>query len=172
MNILIIILRILHIVSGILWAGGAIHYFLFIEPSAKATAPESQKFMGYLMAQKRWAKFMSTMSLITILAGAALYYRLGSVNWNWVTTGPGIGFTIGGLAGLIVWSVGSFMIAPRITELGKIAQQLQSNSGSPSEEQAARLSKIQREMDRLGKWDFALLTVAVLAMSSARYWTF
>jgi uncharacterized membrane protein len=49
MNILIISLRILHIIAGISWAGGAIHYFLFIGPTAKATVPESQKFMGYFM---------------------------------------------------------------------------------------------------------------------------
>jgi hypothetical protein len=128
--------------------------------------------MGYLMAQKQWARFISTMSLITTLAGAALYYRLSSVTWDWVMTGPGLGFTVGGLAGLTVWSVGTFMIAPRITELGKIAQQIQSNGGSASGDQAARLGKIQREMERLGKWDFALLTVAVLAMSTARYLTF
>lgn len=172
MNLLLIVLRILHIVSGILWAGGAIHYFMFIEPSVKATAPESQKFMGYLMAQKKWAKFMSSMSLIAILAGGALYYRLGSVDWGWIATGPGIGFTIGALAGVMVYSIGAFMIAPRIGRLGAIAQAVQTNGGTTSAEHAAQLNKIQKEMDILGKFDFALISIAVLTMSTARYWTF
>lgn len=172
MNLLLITLRILHIVAGIFWAGGAIHYFLFIEPAARATAPDSQRFMGYLMAQKRWAQFMAVMSLITVLAGGALYYRLGSVDWSWVRTGPGIGFTIGALAGIIVFFVGLLMIAPRVTQLGQLSQQIQASGGAPSPEQAARLEKIQRELETLGKYDFALITIAVLTMSTARYWTF
>ena len=172
MNLLIILLRILHVIAGILWAGGAIHYLLFIEPTAKATAPESQKFMGYLMTQKKWSTFMSTMALVTILAGAALYYRLGSVDWTWVTTGPGIGFTIGALAGTLVYGVGVFMIAPRIGKLGRIAQEIQASGGTPSAEQAASLNRIQHEMERIGKLDVALMTLAMLTMATARYWSF
>jgi uncharacterized membrane protein len=172
MNILVIVLRILHVIAGMLWAGGAIHYFLFIEPTAKATAPESQKFMGYLMTRKKWTDFMGAMSLVTILAGAALYYRLGSVDWGWVTTGPGIGFTLGALAGIIVFAVGNLMIGPRIGRLGKLAQQIQVNGGAPSAEQAASLNKLQKELERIGKLDFALISIAMLTMSTARYWTF
>ena len=130
MTILIIILRILHIVAGISWAGGAIHYFLFIGPTAKATAPESQKFMGYLMEQKRWTRFMSVMSLVTILAGAGLYYRLGRVNWAWVATPAGIGFTIGALTGILLFVVGHLMLGPRVNRLGQISQEVQANGGS------------------------------------------
>jgi hypothetical protein len=169
MNLLIIFLRILHIVAGISWAGGAIHYFLFIGPTAQATAPESQKFMGYLMEQRQWTKFMSAMSLLTVLAGAALYYRLGSVNWDWVATASGIGFTIGALAGILLFMAGHLLIAPRINALAKISQQIQVNGGSVSVQQAARLNQIQKEMEIIGKVDFMLMMVLLLAMSTARY---
>ena len=172
MNILLIALRILHIIAGILWAGGALHFFLFIGPTVKATAPDSQKFMGHLLTQKRWSQFMSAMSVLTILAGGALYYRLGSVNWGWVTTGPGIGFTIGALAGLLVFAIGNFMLGPRTVHLGRISQEIQANGGSPSSKQAAILQRTQRELEILGKVDFVLILIALLAMSTARYWTF
>ena len=172
MNILIIILRILHIVAGISWAGGAVHYFLFIGPTAKATRPESQKFMGYLMEQKRWTSFMSTMSLVTILAGAGLYYRLGRVNWGWVATGPGIAFTIGALAGILLFGVGHLMLGPRVNRLGQISQEVQSNGGSASTQQAAQLSQLQKEIEIIGKVDFAMILIALLTMSTARYWSF
>ena len=172
MNILIILLRILHIVAGISWAGGGIHYFLFIGPTAKATAPESQKFMSYLMEQRRWTRFMSAMSLLTVLAGGALYYRLGSVNWGWVVTPPGIGFTIGALTGIFLFAAGHLLLAPRINAMGKISQEIQANGGSASAQQAARLSQIQKEMDIIGTVDFVLIMIAVLTMSTARYWSF
>ena len=172
MNIVIIILRILHIVAGISWAGGAIHYFLFIGPTAKATAPESQKFMGYLMEQRRWTKFMSAMSLLTVLAGGALYYRLGSVNWDWVTTAPGIGFTTGALTGILLFGAGHLLIAPRIRNMAKISQEIQANGSLAFEQQVARLHQIQKEMEIIGKVDFVLIVIAVLTMSTARYWSF
>jgi uncharacterized membrane protein len=172
MNLLIVFLRILHIVAGISWAGGAIHYFLFIGPTAQATAPESQKFMGYLMEQRQWTKFMSAMSLLTVLAGGALYYRLGSVNWDWVTTGPGIGFTTGALIGILLFAAGHLLIAPRINTIGKISREIQANGGSASAQQTARVDQTQKEMEIIGKVDFVLMMVALLAMSTARYWSF
>jgi uncharacterized membrane protein len=172
MDILLILLRILHIIAGVLWVGGALHFFLFIGPSVQATAPESQKFMAHLMTQKRWSQFMSAMSLLTVLAGGALYYRLGSVNWRWVTTGPGIGFTIGALAGLLVLAAGVFIIGPRTNRLARISQEIQMNGGSPSANQVAILQRTQRELEILGKVNFVLILIALLTMSTARYWTF
>jgi uncharacterized membrane protein len=172
MNLLIIILRILHIIGGVSWAGGAIHYFLFIGATAKATASESQTFMGYLMEQRQWTKFMSAMSLLTVLAGGALYYRLGSVNWDWVASGSGIGFTIGALTGILLFAAGHLLIAPRINIMGKISREIQANGGSAYAQQAARLNRIQDEMEIIGKVDFVLMMVALLTMSTARYWSF
>jgi uncharacterized membrane protein len=172
MNLLIIILRILHIMAGVSWAGGAIHYFLFIGPTATATAPESQKFMSYLLEQKRWTKFMSDMSLLTILPGGALYYRIGRVNWGWVTTPSGVGFTVGAIAGILLFAAGHLLIAPRINTMGKISREIQANGGSASAQQTARLNQIQKDMEIIGKVDFVLMLVALLAMSTARYWSF
>ena len=172
MTILIIILRILHIVAGISWAGGAIHYFLFIGPTAKAIAPESQKFMGYLMEQKRWTLFMSAMSLVTILAGAGLYYRIGSVNWGWVATAPGIGFTIGALTGILLFGVGHLMLGPRVNRMGQISREVQANGGLASAQQADQLSQLQKEIEIIGKVDFLMVMIALLTMSTARYWSF
>ncbi|HLF74431.1 MAG TPA: hypothetical protein VI524_08805 [Anaerolineales bacterium] len=134
MNILLIILRIVHIVAGILWAGGAAAYYLFLEPTAKATAPESQKFMDYLMARKRFSIFLNAMSLLTILAGGALYYRIASVNWEWIATGTGIGFTIGALAGISAVAAWNLLVPPPVEKLGKLAGVIQAGGGLASRE--------------------------------------
>jgi uncharacterized membrane protein len=172
MNILLIILRILHIVAGILWAGGATHYYLFIEPSARATAPESQKFMDYLMTRRRFSQFVNTMSLITILAGGALFYRLAHVNWDWVASGPGLGFSIGALSGISAVVLWNLLVPPRVKELAGLVGELQANGGGTSAAQSARISQIEKEMALAGKLDFALTAIAVLTMSTARYWNF
>lgn len=172
MNILTLIFRLLHIVAGILWAGGAMHYFLFIEPTAKATAPDSQKFMGYLMTQRQWTRFMGAVSLLTVVGGAALYYRLFSVDWHWILTGSGIGFSLGALAGFSAFAAGNLLVGPRVKKLGALAQAVQANGGVPSAEQAASLGRIQKEMEMIGRADFILIAIAMLTMATARYWTF
>lgn len=172
MNILIIILRILHIVAGILWAGGAAAYYLFIEPTAKATAPESRKFMDHLMLQQKFSVFLNSMSLLTILAGGALFYRLASTNWSWVATGPGIGFSIGALAGILAVAVWNALVPPRVKRLVALAESIQANGGSATPAQAAASLQLEREIALAGKLDFALTAIAVLTMATARYWTF
>lgn len=172
MNILVIALRILHIVAGILWAGGAAAYYLFIEPTARATAPESQRFMDHLMTRRRFSKFLNSMSLVTILAGAALYYRLVNVDWGWVATGPGIGFTFGALAGVSAVVIWNLLVPSRVAQLGMIASLIHSNGGEASSEQLTALKRIEQEIARAGKLDFALTAIAVLAMATARYWAF
>jgi uncharacterized membrane protein len=172
MNTLIILLRLLHIVAGILWAGGAFYYYRFLEPTAKATAPDSQKFMDYLMMQKRFGNFVNLMSLLTILAGGALYYRLASVNVGWIATGPGIGFTIGALAGIIAVAAWNVLIPPRVAKLGNIAQAIRAGGGLASPQQSANLIQIEKEIAAAGKLDFVLTAIAVLTMATARYWNF
>jgi uncharacterized membrane protein len=172
MNLFIILLRILHIVAGILWAGGAAAYYLFLEPTAKAAGPESQKFMDHLMVRKRFSIFLNAMSLLAILAGSALYYRVASVNWGWIATGPGLSFSLGALAGIsavVAWNV---LVPPRVRRLSALAQGIQANGGPASAEQSAALSRIEKEIARAGKLDFALTAIAVLTMATARYWSF
>ena len=95
MDILTVIFRLLHVVAGILRKGRVIHYFLFIEPTPKATAPKSQKFIGYLMTQKQGTQLMGLVSLLTVLGGGALYYCLFRVDWHCILTSLGIGFSLG-----------------------------------------------------------------------------
>ena len=41
----LIVLRLVHIVASVCWAGGAFIFFLFVEPTAKALAPGGQQFV-------------------------------------------------------------------------------------------------------------------------------
>jgi len=168
---LILFLRILHIVAGVLWVGGAAMNFLFIGPSAKATAPESGKFMQYLMGRRNLSAFMGVTSALTVLAGGLLYWRIsGGFQWQWVTSGPGVVFTIGSVAGIVVYFGGLFLIKPRGERLMALGQQVGAAGGVPSPAQVAELQKIDKEMSFIERVDFVLLIVALLAMATARYW--
>jgi hypothetical protein len=94
------------------------------------------------------------------------------VNWGWVATAPGIGFTIGALTGIFLFVVGHLMLAPRINHMGQISREVQANGGSASVQQAAQLSQLQKEIEIISKVDFVMILIALLTMSTARYWSF
>ncbi len=171
MNIGVILLRVVQICAGVFWVGGGILMFGYIEPTVKAMAPAGQKFMQYLLVQRRFSLSMGIASLLTILAGATLYWRdSGGFQWAWITSPSGLGFTLGASVGLAAFFIGSLMIKPTTDRLGALGRLIAASGQPPSAEQLAELNRLQARLAAIQRWDFALLTIALLAMATARYW--
>ena len=73
MLILFSVLRFLHIVAGILWAGGAIALSLFIAPTMGAIGDAGKQFAGHLMGKTKFTMYMTVTAATTVLAGSILY---------------------------------------------------------------------------------------------------
>lgn len=171
--IYLIVLRIIHIVAGVCWVGGAIVYTLFLEPAAKATAPGSGQFMQHFISRRHYPVFMGISSLLTVLAGGLLYWHTsGGLNLSWITSGPGSVYTIGSGVAIVVYFFGLLMLKPRAERLGGLGREIGANGGAPTPAQAAELQKLSHEMTLLGRVDLGLLAIALLAMATARYWYF
>ena len=65
-------LRIVHIVAGVIWVGGALIMAFFISPTIGATGEAGQKFVGHLMNHLKFSTRMMIASGLTILAGFIL----------------------------------------------------------------------------------------------------
>ncbi len=74
MSIVLLLLRLIHIVAGAFWAGAAVAYFFYFAPTAKGLGPAGPKFMQDLVGRHRYPLFMNVSSMLTILAGLALYW--------------------------------------------------------------------------------------------------
>ena len=172
MNIyILLLLRLVHIVAGVGWVGGAVVNSLFVEPSARATAPASGKFMQYFMGKRRFSAYMAVTSGLTVLAGGLLFWNSsGGFQWAWMRSGPGLMFTVGSVLGIAVWLWGLLLIAPRATRLSALGQAIGAAGGPPTPAQTAELQRLDREMSVIGRVDFVLLLVALFAMATARYW--
>lgn len=165
------LLRIVHIFGGVFWVGGALIHVAFIEPTAKATAPEGHKFMQYLVGRGRFPLFMNTVSLLTVLSGALLYWHTSSgLQLSWIKFGPGLGYTIGSVVGIAVYIFGLTMIKPRADRLGGLGREIAAAGGVPTPAQVAQLEKLGQELTLTGRVDFVLLAISTLAMATARYW--
>jgi uncharacterized membrane protein len=170
---LLIFLRLVHIAAGTLWIGAAIFYLFFIKPSVKAIGPAGPQFMQNLTERRKYPMFMMSTSLLTVLAGGALYlYASGGFSLAWIQTGTGIGFTIGSLAALVAFLVGSLVIGPTSGQMGALGQQIGASGKPPSAEQIRTLQALEKKLASAEKIDFIMLTIAMLTMATARYWTF
>lgn len=166
-------LRVFHIVAGVLWAGAAIVYITHVKPSVQLIGPAGPIFMQAYIGRRKYPLFMQVNSLLCVSAGALLFWfasgRLSSV---WLSSGPGIGFTIGSVAGLLSFILGAAFIGPRAGRMGRLGAAIAAAGGPPSAEQAAEMHRLEAQIGRLESIEFALLVVALVTMATARYWFF
>jgi uncharacterized membrane protein len=171
--IYLLVLRFIHIVSSVCWAGGGFIIFLFVEPTAKALAPTGMQFVQYMTTKRRFSIFMVIASTLTVLSGALLLWQHLSGQWlDYVRTGPGLGFTLGSIVGIVVYFIGMLGVNPRALRLAKIGEEIQAAGGPPTPAQGAELHKLDKEMSTLGLADFALVALSLGLMATARFWLF
>ena len=171
--IYLIVLRLVHIVASVCWAGGAFIHFLFVEPTAKALAPDGMRFVQYMVNKRRFAVFMAVSSTLTVLSGALLLLQRAGGRWlEYMSTGAGLFFVLGSVTGIVVYFIGMFGVSPRAVKLGNLGQQIQAAGGPPTPAQAAELHKLDKEMSTLSLADFLLVALSLVLMASARFMIF
>jgi uncharacterized membrane protein len=169
MDGLLIILRILHVGSAMVWFGGAIIGSFFLGPTAEALGRSGQPFMDHLMNRRRMGIFFPVVA-VTVLSGAALYWRdSGGLQAAWITSPSGLAFTIGGVAAIASFIGGLVLVGPSVAEQTAVQNELASGDGVPTEGQRRRLERADRLMRLATRLDLPLILLAGLMMAVARY---
>lgn len=163
-------LRIVHIVAGVLWVGGAALFFFYIEPTLNALGPDAEKFMNELVNRRKVPLYFVAASTLVVVFGLILYWRdSNGLQGAWMTSPTGLAFGLGGLAALIAWLGGNLLIPRTIGRLVAVTSEMKAAGGPPSDELMARLHAVQERLRTIGMIDLILLGIAVVAMASARY---
>jgi hypothetical protein len=166
----VIILRVIHIAAGTFWVGAALVLFLFIQPSVKDLGPEGQKFMGHLATRKKLPLLLTLSAIVTVLAGLLLYWRAsGGLDVDWILSGPGIGFTVGGLAAIATLALGLSITKPAVDRIGALGQEIARSGGPPTPDQSAEMQRLQARTVIVGRVSMVLLAISVVAMAIARF---
>jgi uncharacterized membrane protein len=169
MNLLVIVLRILHIMGAIIWGGGALIMEFFIGRTIAGTGEVGQKFAQHLMNKIRMHNFMTAAAITTILAGSILYWiDSNGFSSAWVRSGTGIGFGIGAVFGLIAFVAGAVFGASN-AKLAQIGAQIQSK---PTQEQMTQLQSVQKRIKTVSPIHVICMILAMLFMATARYLVF
>lgn len=172
MNYLMIVLRILHILSGVFWVGAALMLTFFISPTVGATKEAGQGFMRHFMGQTKFNLVMWTAAITTVLAGAILYWLdSDGLTSAWMRSGPGIGFSIAAGFALLGLIAGVFQ-GKNSNAMAQLGGQIQAQGSPPSLEQAARLQSLGKALAIGGKLNATFLILAAIGMAIARYLSF
>jgi uncharacterized membrane protein len=168
----IILLRLVHIASGAFWFGSAFVIFLFLQPTAMATAPESNRFMLHLLGRRRLTEATLTAAALTVAAGSILLWRdSNGLDATWISNPPGLGFTIGAAAAWLAFLGFLFIGYPAGRRITDIGGRLADERRPPTPGEQQQLAASQQRLRRLGMAVLALLTVAIICMATARYWS-
>ena len=168
-----IVLRFFHVVASVCWAGGGFVNFLFIEPTARDLEPAGMQFLQHMAGKRRFNMFMVINSTLTVLSGALLLWNATSGNLTtYMSTGPGLGFALGSIAGVVVYFVGMFGIGMPLGKMSQIGEAVQKAGGPPTPAQAAEMQKLGKAVSFFSKVDFSLVAVSLILMATARYWLF
>ena len=168
-----LVFRIIHIASGILWVGSAVFFAAFVGPTAEALGPEGGRFVLHLIRRRKAVLFFLVVSTLTAVAGGFLYWRdSGRLDVDWMQTSFGTGLTIGAVAGLISWLIVMGVLAPTSYRIAGLGERIAAGGGPPSHEQMTRLETLQSRLKRFSLVNVVFLAIAVLAMSTARYLAF
>ena len=169
MDIFLLLLRLVHILSGVLWVGGALMMNFFIVPTIGATAQAGKQFAGHLMTRTRLSMTLTISAILTVLAGWFLYWHDSQgFTSMWMSAGSGIGYGIGAVSALVGFVFG-IVLGQLNKKMAWVGSQIK---GEPTPEQLAQMQEIQNRLKVVSPINAISLIVAVVFMSIARYLVF
>ena len=169
-RMIMLLLRLIHIVGGVLWVGAAALMTAFVAPAVRSAGAQGGRVMQELVQRRRLPVYMNAVAGLTMLSGLAMYGLLAAkTDGAWAGTLPGMAFGFGGVAAVLAAVIGGAVVGPAGRKLAALGERVQATGGPPSAEQAAQMQALQARMGRTMRVVVLLLLVAVAAMAIARY---
>src|SRR5262245_23924106 len=103
----VIILRLIHILSGVFWVGSIIFLGRFVMPTVRAIGPAGGAFMNHLTSVLKLPRAQLGAATLTILSGLSLYWHdsLGMQS-EWLRSNAGMAFGTGGALAITAFLIG------------------------------------------------------------------
>ncbi|HEY7895586.1 MAG TPA: hypothetical protein VIC24_11880 [Gemmatimonadaceae bacterium] len=169
MSVLTIVLRLVHIVDGVLWVGFAVFGAFFLLPTIAETGAEGGKVMLALQRRHLLTVF-PIFALLTVISGIWLYGRAARMAPGFGGSHMGMTLGFGGVCALIALFVGMLVVTPSMNRAVATAQQA-AQAATNDERQALMALSAQRRARAARGSQIAtlLLIIAACAMAVGRY---
>lgn len=169
MDPLLVLLRVVHVVGGVFWAGAVLFVVHFLEPAVRDAGPDGARVMQALQ-KRRYLDVMPVVASLTLVSGFWLYWRtFGRVHPGPGASGAELWLGVGGLASLVAFVIGMAVMRPSSVRVGRLAAELAQAPPERKEAVAAELARVRGRLRVAGRWMAALLGIAILCMAVGRY---
>ena len=170
MDIEMIVLRLIHIVGGVLWAGWAFGLPLFVEPAARAAGPQGGPFMQALTARTPLVTVMTITPILVILSGFWLLWIVsGGFDAAYMGSRHGITLSTAGVIGAIAFVYGLIMVRPLGIRMGQIGRDLSVADTPPTDELLQELNQLRASLRNRGQVIGWMILLSVIGMAVSRY---
>ena len=159
MDIVLVLLRLLHILSAFVWVGLGVALTFYVAPAAVAAGDSGFRFLKSLFLNTAFARIIPITSGLTTLAGILLYL-VGNAASHFSQTGNMV-LGIGAAAGLIATIHGGALTGRATTALGAAL----AKDGTP----LAQLNDLAAKLLSHARISLVLMIIALVCMGSARY---
>ena len=165
-----LILRLIHILFGVFWAGTAMFNAIFLIPAVRALGPAGGPVMQEIAAKRKLPVYFLVAGLLTVLSGFALFWHDSAGFSNgFMRSAGGMTFGIGGVFALIAVLLGIFVVTPAAMRLSKLGASIAAGAKPPTPEQAAEVQGLQIRLGMMAMLAAGLLTITTICMAVARY---
>ena len=155
--------KLVHVVLGALWFGGAVVGTFYLTAAARALGPAAAPVLKYVIGVRKFSVVLNIAAGLTVLTGLGLYDRL-SVHFRnpLVHNSHGWALTLGAAFGVLALVWGGAVVSPAAKRLGAITSAL---SGPPTPVQAAEIAGLQKRMHVGGVVGVGMMLLALVGMT-------
>ena len=166
----LIVLRLVHVLGGVFWAGSAIFSWLFLAPALAGVGPAAGQVMGALQRRGLFTA-LPVVALLTIGSGLRLMW-IGSGGFAaaYFASGPGLTLALAGAAAIVAFLLSLLVTRPASVRAAALGGAIAAATDDAERARlAARLDATRRTATVAGVAGGVLLTLAVVGMGVARY---
>ncbi|MGH8369749.1 MAG: hypothetical protein ACRESC_02095, partial [Gammaproteobacteria bacterium] len=144
-----IILNLIHILSGVFWGGAVLLLAVCISPAVDAAGPAGGVFMHKLMLETRFAMAMGVSGGLTILSGLVMYWLVsGGFSPAWLSSTHGILISVGAVFGILTAVIGGVSSKHAGKRMSALAGEIQAAGNTPSDAQQTEMRQLKLKLRR------------------------
>jgi uncharacterized membrane protein len=165
-----IVLRLIHVLAGVFWAGTVFFFASFLLPSMRDAGPAAGAISKQLIVVRKYPRAILIIAILTVLSGFALYgQNISLSNGAFARSRSGMVYGFGGLAATLTIVMGFLIMTPTANKMAALGAAIQASGQPPTPEQAAEQARLGKKMGMGTQTAAALLFIAVVCMAVARY---
>lgn len=165
----LLILRIVHVLSGTFWVGSMLFTMIFLFPSLREAGPAAGSVMAGFQKRKLMV-VMPSVAFLTILSGFRLIWIISNgFSAAFMATTRGQVYSIAGGLALLAFLIGLFVNRPANQRMAALARKLATAAPTEGEALGAELARVRKRTGQVGVLVAVLVVVATIGMALGRY---